>query len=79
MNFDNLKNKLVQSRDQVEKGLGKAGGMAKTRFGHDKQIDQGINAANTYLDNEAAKQHGTPAVPATPTSPPMVVSPDDTI
>ena len=78
----------MQSRDQVEKGLGKAGGMAKTRFGHDKQIDQGINAANTYLDNEAAKQQATPTVPtvqavptvpATPTSPPTVVNPDDTV
>ncbi len=79
MDFNNLKQKLVGSRDQVGKGLGKAGGMAKAKFGHDKEIDKGIGAANTYLDNEAAKQPGAPGVPATPTSPPTIVNPDNTV
>lgn len=73
MNFDNIKNKLVGSKDQVEKGLGKAGDMAKAKFGHDKEVDKGVDAANHYLDNESLKSHGTPA---TPTSPPTVVDPD---
>ena len=67
MNFDAIKDKLVDSKDKVEQGLGKAGDAAKTKFGHGKEIDQGLKAADGYLDREYAKDHpqtGTDTPPA---------------
>jgi hypothetical protein len=69
MDFNRLKTKLIDSKDQVSKGLGKAGDMAKSRFGHASEIDKGVAAADNYLDSEYAKEHGT--TPTTTTSPPV--------
>lgn len=71
MNFDNIKDKLVGSRDKVGEGLDKAGGFVKTKFGHDKEVDKGVQAGKDYLDREAAAtEHPvTPVAPITPVTP----------
>ena len=53
MNFDDIKDKLVEEKDGVEKALGKVGDAAKAKFGHDDQIDKGVDAANSYLDKQS--------------------------
>ena len=53
MNFDDIKDKLVEEKDSVEKALGKVGDAAKAKFGHDDQVDKGVGAANDYLDKQA--------------------------
>ncbi len=63
MDFNDIKNKLVDQKDKVEQGLDKVGDAAKAKFGHDKQVDQGIDKANDYLDQESAKRNQGPAEP----------------
>ena len=53
MNFDDIKDKLVEEKDSVEKALGKVGDAAKAKFGHDDQVDKGVASANDYLDKQA--------------------------
>jgi MT0933-like antitoxin protein len=53
MNFDDIKDKLVEEKDSVEKALGKVGDAAKAKFGHDEQVDKGVAAADDYLDKQA--------------------------
>lgn len=53
VDFDNVKNKLGEHKDKVEKGLDKAGEAAKQKFdGHDDKIDQGVQKAKDALGNQ---------------------------
>ena len=63
MDFNDIKNKLVDEKDKVEQGLDKVGDAVKAKFGHDDQVDSGIDKANDYLDKEAAERDGGPAQP----------------
>ena len=53
MNFDDIKDKLVEEKDSVEKALGKVGDAAKAKFGHDDEVDKGVGATSDYLDKRA--------------------------
>jgi hypothetical protein len=64
MDFGDIKNKLVDEKDKVEAALDKVGDAAKAKFGHDDQIDKGVNAANDYLDKQAAAEHPETQNPA---------------
>jgi hypothetical protein len=64
MDFNDIKNKLVDEKDKVEQGLDKVGDAVKAKFGHDDQVDSGIDKANDYLDKEAAERNDGPAAPA---------------
>ena len=70
MNFNDIKNKLVDSKGMVEKGLSKAGDVAKTKYGHSAEIDKGIKAADSYLDSQYAKEHPQATDPTTATTTP---------
>ncbi|TSE01398.1 antitoxin [Skermania sp. ID1734] len=49
MNFDSIKKKLGEHKDQVDQGLDKAADAAKQRFeGHDDQIDQAVEKAKGF-------------------------------
>jgi hypothetical protein len=54
VDFSDIKNKLIEERDSVEKALEKTGDAVKAKFGHDDQVDKGVAAANDYLDRQAA-------------------------
>ena len=67
MDFTAIKNKLVDQRAKVKQGLTKGGDLAKQRFGHGTQIDQGEKKINEYLDQEAARRNQTGPDSAGPT------------
>jgi hypothetical protein len=62
MNFDEIKDKLVDQKDKVEEGLDKAGDFVKGKFGHDDQVDQGVDKAKDYLDDAEQARNDKPAV-----------------
>jgi hypothetical protein len=64
MDFNDIKNKIVDEKDKVEQGLDKVGDAVKAKFGHDDHVDSGIDKANDYLDKEAAERNDGPAAPA---------------
>jgi hypothetical protein len=55
MGFDNLKKKAQefagQHGDKIEKGLDKAGKVAKERFGHHDKVDNALNKAKGFLND----------------------------
>ncbi len=56
MDFNDIKDKLVEEKDKVEAGLEKAAEFAKDKVhGHDDQIDQGVDKAKDYLDSQEKK------------------------
>jgi regulator of sigma D len=63
MDFNDIKNKLVDEKDKVEQGLDKVGDAVKAKFGHDDQVDKGVAKANDYLDQQAAERNNGPAEP----------------
>lgn len=63
MDFNDIKNKLVDEKDKVEQGLDKVGDAVKAKFGHDDQVDGGVDKANAYLDKEAAERNSGPGEP----------------
>ncbi len=54
INFDELKNKatdaLREHNDKIEGGLDKAADFAKSKFGHDSQIDSGVEKAKGFIN-----------------------------
>jgi ABC-type transporter Mla subunit MlaD len=55
IDFEALKGKaeeaLREHNDQIEQGLDKAAGFAKSKFGgHDEQIDSGVEKAKDFLN-----------------------------
>ena len=69
MDFNDVKNKLVDEKDKVEQGLDKVGDAVKAKFGHDKEVDSATDKASDYLDQQAAARHAAPAEPVTPVAP----------
>lgn len=61
MVFDNLKKKAQdlagQHGDKIEKGLDKAGKVAKDRFGHHDKVDSALGKAKNFLgDNKSGSE-----------------------
>ena len=56
MDFNDIKSKLVDEKDKVQAGLEKVGDAVKAKFGHDDQVDKGVDSANDYLDKQAAER-----------------------
>jgi hypothetical protein len=51
MDFDSIKDKLVDSKDKIGEGLDKAGEFAKDKLpAHDDKIDTGVDKAKDLLD-----------------------------
>jgi hypothetical protein len=50
MDFDDIKDKLAEQKDKVEDGLEKAGDFIKDKFGHDEQVDQGVEKAKDVIE-----------------------------
>ena len=75
MDFDDVKNKLVDEKDKVEQGLDKVGDAVKAKFGHDEQVDRATAKAGDYLDRQAAERDAAPAESAAPVDPAAPTSP----
>ncbi|MCP2258069.1 MT0933-like antitoxin protein [Streptoalloteichus tenebrarius] len=63
MNFDELKKAaeglLQEHGDKVEMAVEKAGEFAKQRFGHEEQIDQGVQKIKDLIpDGNDGAEHG---------------------
>ncbi len=60
IDFNELKNKAAglveQHGDKIEEGVEKAGEFAKSKFGHDAQVDQVVDKIQDLIPGE----HGTP-------------------
>lgn len=54
IDFEALKGKaeeaLREHNDKIEEGLDKAAGFAKSKFGHESQIDTGVEKAKDFLN-----------------------------
>lgn len=50
MDFDDIKHKVAEQKDKVEEGLEKAGDFVKDKFGHDDQVDTGIDKAKDAVE-----------------------------
>ena len=50
MDFGEIKDKILGHRDQVDKGIDKAGDVVKDKVGHEEQVDQGVEKAKEAVD-----------------------------
>ena len=57
MDFDDIKSKVAEHKDQIDKGLEKAGGLVKGKLHHDNEVDEGVEKAKDAIDrlNDDAK------------------------
>jgi hypothetical protein len=57
MNFQDIKNKAKEAMgkhpDKTEQGIDKAGEYAKSRYGHDQQIDSATGKAKGYVGEDS--------------------------
>jgi hypothetical protein len=62
IDFDNLKSKaddlLKKHGDKIEEGVAKAGGFAKSRFGHEETVDKVVDKIQDMIPGEHGNRGG---------------------